>query len=256
MVEQHLRNSMSKIKKVLYDIETFPNILTTWDLFPKNMIPIQNILKERSLICAAWKVHGETKVHSICVRPDDVYNDQEVVETLYKVLSDADEIIGHYSDRFDLPMLRTRALRYGLGPLPPVAQTDTYKMARTYFKFNSNKLDYIAGFLGVGRKTKTGYELWQKCALGDKVSLKKMVAYNKNDVRILGNVYETLVSYAPAKLNTNLITDKIVCPSCGSNDVQKRGISYTRAGKKQRYHCQSCGHWSHGPIKMVKDVLR
>jgi len=31
------------------------------------------------------------------------------------------------------------------------------------------------------------------------------------------------------------------CPNCGSKKTIKAGITTTRQGKKQRYHCKECG---------------
>jgi hypothetical protein len=40
--------------------------------------------------------------------------------------------------------------------MPSPKTIDTLKWARKYFNFNSNKLDYIAKYLGVGQKMDTG----------------------------------------------------------------------------------------------------
>src|SRR3990167_440058 len=240
------------IKQVLYDIETFPNVLTNWDLYFKGYLSPDNIVQERSLICASWKTLGESEIHSVCVPQKDVFNDEMVVKTLYKALSDADEIIGHNADDYDLPVLRSRGVLYGLKPLPPIIQTDTYRIAKKFFRFNSNKLDYLAKYLGVGEKIKTDYSLWQRCMRGDADALEEMVTYNMNDVVLLEQIYTLLSVYAPAKLNKNLITEENNCPRCGSNRLEKRGFNYTQAGKRQRYQCKECGHWSHSGIKFSK----
>ena len=153
-------------------------------------------------------------------------------------------------------MFRTRALLYGLAPIPPVIQTDTLKLAKKLFKFNSNKLDYIAKFLGIKGKIETGYGLWSACMKGDQDALNRMVKYNRNDVTILEEVYNKLTPHELIQLNRNLISGANNCPSCGSKKLEKRGFSYTQAGKKQRYQCTDCGHWSHGPLVTTKDIIR
>jgi len=69
-------------------------------------------------------------------------------------------------------------------------------MARNMFKFNSNRLDYIAQYLGVGGKTSTSYDLWKDIVLkNDKKAMNTMVLYCKNDVEILQKVHEKLLKY-------------------------------------------------------------
>lgn len=39
-----------------------------------------------------------------------------------------------------------------------------------------------------------------------------------------------------------MVLDKIRCPKCGSEDINKNGFVYTTEGQKQRYLCKKCGH--------------
>ena len=58
--------------------------------------------------------------------------------------------------------------------MPPIISVDTLKEARKVFKFSSNKLDYIAQYLGVGAKMDTGgIALWEGCATGSRKALRK-----------------------------------------------------------------------------------
>jgi DNA polymerase III epsilon subunit-like protein len=75
-----------------------------------------------------------------------------MIKAFLKVMAQADEIVAHNGDRFDLKWLRTRALLHGLDVMPSPKTIDTLKWAKRYFNFNSNKLDYIAKYLGVGQK--------------------------------------------------------------------------------------------------------
>ena len=65
----------------------------------------------------------------------------------------------------------------------------TLKLSRSKFKFNSNKLDYIAKYLGMGEKIKTEFGLWKDIVLNkDKDAMAKMVKYCQQDVRLLEKV--------------------------------------------------------------------
>jgi len=231
-------------KVLIYDIETSFNILAAFQLLNLKPLPHDSILKERYIICASWKWLGEEDIHHISV--NDFYNgyddDVGVVETLHEVISSADVIIAHYGDRFDLPYVNTRSLFHGLDPLAPVPTIDTYKIAKRHFKFNSNRLDYLGKFLGVGGKIHTDQSLWLKCLLGDTSAIEDMVTYNIQDVKLLEEVYLKLRPYAPAIVNRALFKQSNVCPSCGSSEFIKYGFKYNRTRVVQRYRCSGCGH--------------
>jgi len=240
-----------KPKIILWDIETSHNIVAAFQLYDAN-ISHQAIFQERYIICGSWKELDKNGVKAVSVLDDhkrfkkDISDDYHVVKKLHEVLSDADAVIAHYGDKFDIKYLNTRILYHGLDPLPPIKQIDTYKMAKAKFLFNCNRLDYIGQFLGVGRKIKTSLDLWLGCLDGDEKSLKKMVRYNKQDVRLLEDVYKRLEVYCANKINMNMFKDFDCCPYCSSANIQSRGYNVAKTTKSKRYHCQDCGGWSSG----------
>lgn len=226
------------------DLETFPNIVTSWGLrIYSGYLDPENITQERSIICASWKWLGERKMYSKCVSIDNVLNDVPVLYAIRDAIHKSDAVVAHNGDKFDLPWIAARSVYYGLSPLPPVIQIDTKKIAKSKFMFNSNRLVYLAEFLHVGKKLKTEFDLWKDCLKGKQSALDKMVRYNKHDVVLLERVYKKLAPYVPAKLNAALFTTKSVCPHCQSANVQRQGIARTIARSYQRWQCQSCGHW-------------
>ena len=243
---------MSKPKIILWDIETAHNITATFGMYNVN-IPYQGILEEGYMICGAWKELGKSQVHAVSVMDDpkrfkkNPNDDYHVVKSLHKLLSGADAIIAHYGDNFDIKYLNTRIAYHGLTPLPDIVQIDTYKMCKAKFKFNCNRLDYVGHYLGVGRKIKTDINLWLDCREGKESAIKKMVKYNKQDVRLLEDVYLKLKPFLPAKVNMNLFGNtKDKCPGCGSYNLQRRGFRRTRKSIFQRYQCNDCGSWCSG----------
>jgi len=205
------------------------------------------------MLCASWAWGDKGKVNSISLLdfPDmfqeDHTNDYFVIDTLHKVLSQADAIIAHNGDNFDLKKFNARAIYHGLDPIPNLVQIDTLKMARSKFKFTYNRLDYLGRFLGVGHKLKTDVDLWLDCLNGDEKALKKMVSYNKVDVVMLRKVYQKLAPWCPSKLNQNHFTEGRVCPSCGGKHLVKHKRRLTRAGAMVQVQCQTCGHYSSYP---------
>lgn len=243
-------------KILLWDVENTHNIVATFGMWNVN-IPHKCILQEWFMLCASWKWLGDKKVGHVSLLDDPVRfkadhtDDYYVIARLHEVLSEADAIIAHNGDQFDIKKFNARAIKHGLEPVPPMIQIDTLKIAKAKFKFNFNKLDYLGDYLGVGVKIKTDIELWLDCLAGKRKAIKEMVAYNIEDVNVLERVYNKLRPYVDAKLNRNHfnVGEKPVCPSCGEASLHKRGFRLTRAAKHQRFQCTECGSWSSAPLK-------
>lgn len=233
---------MAKSPRVLiYDLETSHNIVAQFDIRDE-YTPHTNVLAERFIICAAWKWLGESKVYSVQI--DRPFDDLKVVKALHDVISQADVIVGHNGDQFDQKWVNTRILYHGLPALPPVASIDTLKVAKNRFRFNSNKLDYIANFLGLGRKIHTDPEMWLDILRGDKKALREMVTYNKKDVVLLEGVFKRLSAYMPNYVSRELFGGT-GCPRCGSTKIQSRGLHRAISRVYRRWQCQSpsCMGW-------------
>lgn len=229
---------MAEPKVLLYDIETTHNVVAQFD--PRDeYTPHTNILKERYVVCAAWQWLGEKKIYTVATYNGD---DKNVIKALHKVMSEADIIVGHNADAFDRKFIETRALYHGLPALPPVSSIDTYKIAKSRFRFNSNKLDYIAKFLGFGGKINTPPGLWIDVLLGSKNAVDVMLRYNKHDVVILEKVFRKLMPYMPNYMNRELLGG-VGCPRCGSNKIQSRGYHKAISRVYRRWQCQSCFGW-------------
>lgn len=240
---------MAEPKILFWDIETSHNIVATFQLKTRYIQP-ENILQERHLICAAWKWLGDKKVSAVSLLDNpalyalDPHSDLYILEELHKVLSEADVIVAHNGDKFDIRFVETRMIMHGLPPLPPIASIDTLKVARKRFLFNANKLDYLGKVLGVGRKKSTGGgALWLDILAGKEEAIKKMVSYNKQDVKLLEKVYLKLLPYIDGPL-LKLTGEVDACPRCGEKRLQSRGVHRTVSRVYQRMHCQGCGGWS------------
>lgn len=234
------------MKILLWDIETAPLVVTSWALF-KPYLSHENILEGTTLISAAWKEYGKGAVHTASIKPSSPRDDKALARKLRDALAKADVLVAHNGDRFDLKILNARLVYYGLDPLPPIRTIDTLKVARKLFRFDSNRLDYLGDFLGVGRKLHTDYGLWLKILLkADRKALAQMVTYNQQDVKLLEKVYKKLRPYMTDHPNHRLC-DGEVCPICGTGgSLQKRGFRLTRLSRSQVYQCQECGGWSSG----------
>lgn len=238
------------MKILLFDIETSPIISYTWGIWEQNVLEVK---QDWHLLCFAYKWLGEKKVHTVAL-PDlstykrDRNNDRELVRHLWQLFNEADIIIGHNGDNFDIKKVNARFLAHGLTPPSGYRTIDTVKVARKYFAMNSNKLNDIGKYLGLGEKLSTGgFQLWLDCMAGDMVAWDKMVRYNKQDVVLLEKVYLALRPWIKGHPNLNVVEDG--CPSCGCNTLQKRGFGYNQVGRYQRFQCTSCHAWSKGPTE-------
>lgn len=233
------------VKRLLVDIEVSPNTVLTWRVGHDIDVSYDGIVNERAIICVCWKWAGEKKVYSATW--DKKQNDKGLLAELVPFLNEADEVIGHNLGRFDLPWTKTRALLHGIPTQPAYKVVDTLRLARSQFHFNSNRLDYIAKFLGVGSKIKTGFELWKAIVLrNDAKALAKMVRYCKNDVVILERVWERLVAVTTHTTHAAVLAGgtKWACPHCASENVHLNKTKVAAGGGvKYGFQCSDCGRY-------------
>lgn len=229
-----------KVKRLFLDIETSLNLVGSFSLWPKS-IHIDTIFEDWHIICIAYKWQGDSQVS---VLKANKKNDKKLVAKFNKLLSEADEIVYHNGDKFDYKKIQTRALYHGLKPIAKPRSVDTLKQSRKHFSFTSNKLDYIARFLGLGRKINTSMDLWVRVLKGEQAAIQEMSEYCAQDVVVLEDVYNKLMPYMDTGYNYNILHGTgSSCPTCGSSRKQKRGHSVSLTRKYQRYQCKDCGKW-------------
>jgi uncharacterized protein YprB with RNaseH-like and TPR domain/predicted RNA-binding Zn-ribbon protein involved in translation (DUF1610 family) len=233
----------TKRKRLYFDIETSPNIGFFWTAGFKLNISTESIIKERAIICICYKWEEDKVTHSL--NWDSKQNDKKMLQDFIKVANEADELVGHNGDKFDLAWVRTRCLFHRIDMFPTYITIDTLKVARSKFKFNSNKLNYIAKYLGIGQKIHTDYDLWKDIVLNkDKDAMDKMIKYCKMDVILLEKVHKELSLHIPAKTHYGVIFGayKGSCPECGSDDIVRNNKRVTATGVvKVQMRCNTCG---------------
>jgi len=190
----------NKPKRILFfDIETSFNQVCSWQIGRKINLSPENILVERKIITICYKFSDSDKVHSLTW--DNNQNDKKMLERFSKIMDSADIICGHNSDAFDTKHIRTRCMYHSISLSPKYNSIDTLKLARSGFKMNSNKLDYIGQYLGEGQKIDTGgLQLWKDVILKkDKKALNTMINYCCGDVLLLEKVYKRLQKFSSSK---------------------------------------------------------
>jgi len=250
---------MSK-KILLFDIETASNIAYVWGKWEQNVIAYQ---KEWYMLSFSAKWLGEKKyiTKGLCDYKSfkkDRTDDKELVKDLWELFNEADIIIAHNGDSFDIKKSNARFAYHKLNPPAPYKTVDTKKVAKKYFSFNSNSLTDLGEHFKLGKKLETGgFDLWLGCMAGDKKSWKTMLDYNKQDVVLLEKVYLKLRNWMTnhPRLEENK-EGEYICSVCGGKHMQKRGFGITRTSRYQRLQCQSCGAWDRGDtIKKKKNEV-
>jgi len=234
---------MSDIKRMIWDSETAPNLGYFWRPGYKVRIDPDNIVKERAIICICYKWVGEKKVHSLQWNNGD---DKKMIYDFLQVAKEADEMVAHNGDRFDITWFKGRCAYHGFDPIPEFKTVDTLQISRRNFNFNSHRLDYIAKhLLGLG-KLDTSFGLWKDVCSGNKKALRKMVSYCKNDVVILEKVWDRIKSFYKPKSHVGVLKgfDRWTCPHEGSKKVHKDKTRVTSSGMlRHQMVCRECGRY-------------
>jgi len=239
------KNKQSGPKILFIDIETAPILGYVWGLFDQN-VGLNQIHTDWHILSWAAKWRGEDKMHYMDQRKaKDLENEKVILEGIWKLLDEADIVVGHNSRRFDVKKLNARFLVHGMQPPSPFRQIDTLAISRKHFAMTSNKLEYLADKLGCKlKKLKTkefpGFELWKQCLAKNQAAFKEMELYNKRDVDVVEEVYEKLIPWDNS-INFSVFNKGEHICSCGSKDLIRKGTASNNSGLFIRYKCKSCG---------------
>jgi DNA polymerase elongation subunit (family B) len=236
---------------LLLDIETAPGLGWTFDgKYEANIIEF----KEHSyMLSFAFQWLGQKRIRVETLA--DNGTEKLLINELWHLLDEADVVIGHNGDKFDIRKSNARLIKYGFKPPSPYKTIDTLKIARKHFGFASNRLDDLAQFFGIGRKLPhRGRDTWFGCMANDPIEWKTMRRYNAHDVYLLEQVYLRLRPWATTHPNLDSFAKAGNCPTCGKDSLQQRGWIVTKTGRRKRFHCQACGAWSSG-TKLEKEKL-
>jgi hypothetical protein len=232
------------VKILLFDIETTPMEVYVWGLFGNKYIQHGNVIKDWNVLSWSAKWLCDSGVISDIQTSKEAMNrdDKRVLGGIWDLINQADVVIAHNGDKFDLKKLNTRFHMNGFLPPSPYQSIDTLKVAKRNFAFSSNRLDYLGQIMTNKGKISTNFQLWTDCLRGDPKALHNMLEYNEEDVRLLEEVYLELRPWIKSHPNVGVYMDGEVCPSCGSDDVHANGGYYTTmANRYESYRCDDCG---------------
>lgn len=239
-----MRSNQYKIKRLFFDIETSPNVVYSWRIGYNLSITPDNIIDERKIICISYKWENEDRIYSLTW--DKNQCDKQMLIDFIAEANKADEMIAHNGDRFDIKWIRTRCIYHRVPMFPQYKTLDTLKKAKSGFNFNSNKLDYIAKFLGVGAKIKhSGFDMWVQVMKGNTEAMQDMVTYCEGDIIVLEDVFLTMQNYIKMNTHNGVINNnlKYSCPSCGGEHPVLLKNNVTAMGTiKRLMECNDCNY--------------
>lgn len=243
-----------KPRILIFDIETAPCVGEFWSRpWQTNII---RIIHDTHMIGFSAKWYQGKQI-TRCLADYKGYkpgsrDDKALVTELRELIDQADVCVAHHGKKFDFPYTNGRFVVNGLAPARNYKPYDTRERAARLFKFTSNKLDDIARMLGLGAKIPIHYDTWVDCSQGDPKAWKRMKTYNAHDTKLLEMVYEKFKPFDSQHPNMNLLLNQAEgCPSCGSQNKQKRGFGYTTTGRRQEYQCMNCDRRFSGKHQMI-----
>lgn len=230
------------MKILCLDIENAP---PGWWAFEPRKVRYLSPRQQREqgeIICfgAQWYGSKRFMFHS-------VYHDghDAMIKAAWHLLDEADVVIHYYGRRHDIPHLNREFAKAGFGPPSPFKQLDLYYVVRQHFALDYYSLDYVAKFFGLkGKRDSGGLEALNACRDGDEKAWRKMRGYNRQDVKLLIDLYPLLRPWVKGHPSHGAFEGADVCPRCGSASLEHRGFNHTAQSKYQRYRCRNCGGWS------------
>lgn len=234
------------MKRLFLDIETSPNLGYFWRPGWRVNISYENIIEPAQIILVAWKWEHEKTVQLVNWDVSADYNphaDYAPVETVARVVLDADEVVAHNGARFDLAWIRARAAFHAVSFPARVPYVDTCVLARRYFYFPDNRLDSLARYFGLKPKIKVDFDLWKRVKAGDPGALQTMGRYCKHDVALLEKVYGRLQPYIEQSVHAGVASngERRDCPQCGNTKVVPHRRRWTKLGMPRiQMRCPQC----------------
>lgn len=231
---------------LIIDLETAPKAAYVWRFFKEFVSPKQ-VLGHGYIMSFAYKWLGEKEVQFHYTLTED---DSALCVDLAEVLNQADIVVAHNAERFDIPTAKARMLVNRIPPPSPFKVVDTLRVAKKEFLFPSNSLEYLANVLDckpkLTHKKFPGFELWSECIKGNLEAWNEMKEYNIQDVETLEEIYLKMRPYIRNHPNVGVFMEeeRPVCSKCGSHHIQLRGYTTTQVGKYRKFVCNDCGGWS------------
>src|SRR6185295_13170736 len=173
-----------KPKILIWDIETSLMLAHTFQLFEQTL-RLEHVEEDWSILAwsAKWLGDPASKAFYMDTRNQkNVRDDKRILQELIKLLNQADIVITHNGNSFDIKKVNARAVINGLPPVKPYKSIDTYRESKKIFSFTSHSLEYLSEKLNkkykkLKHKKYPGLSLWKAVLQGDSEAWKEMQLY-------------------------------------------------------------------------------
>ena len=226
-----------KHKRLHFDLETSQIIFKGWRT-GKQYVGGHQILEPTKIISVHWKWEGDSEVQNMdwglkkqC--------DKKLLEKFIPIMNQADEIVGHNGDRFDIKWVRTRAMFHGIPMNHTYNSIDTLKLAKKYLNAHSNSLKELCKYFGLElKKDPGGIGTWDAIQFDkSREALDHLLYYGDGDIVSLEALFNKLLPYVKPNLHYGVLRggSKWSCPHCGGDKIHKNQTYTTAAGTIQHY---------------------
>lgn len=245
-----------ELKTLIFDMELSYSL---YFAFPSNKPQFlhSSQLHTRAYVpCFSWKWAHEAKARVMSVLDDkkqfknDYMNDYALAVKLHSLMDEADIIVAHNADRFDIKQANTLFIDHGLGPIGEYKSVDTLKVARKYFAFEGNSLAALCERFEIEGKGEK--PCWKALTLGDSKAIKEASVYCLQDTYALEGVFEKLRPYIKRYPSLRRPHEEVTeCAGCKSKRLRNKGADFGGVGLVYRIKCLECGMNMHSK-KMYK----
>lgn len=240
-----------ELQVLYFDLENSPEQGYFWNRWKTNISEIQ-VERYSHLLSVAYAFNdGEVKSTRLTQRDVQNEDDLTAVVDIVQAINKADIIVTFNGKKFDLRVLKTRMMKWGLPPLKPVKHIDIYQIAKQQMRFPSNSMDNISKYLGYSIiKTETGgFQLWKSCLSKNpdeaEKALRDMEIYNQQDIAVTRNLFKQFQGWSTG-VNVGVVVNQkqpenqtLRCTKCGGDDISviEDGFAYTATSGFQLYRC-------------------
>jgi len=232
---------------LLLDIETAPDVVWTWGVYQENAIAVKEHWYILSISWAWFGERGKTEWLGLCdtkAGGRGRNGEKELLQTVWKLLDEADIVLAHNGRDFDVRKLNARMIEHRMPPPSHYKVIDTKRDLTPVARFSSNRLNWLCKQLGIGRKTEEHHDwkMWEGCMNGEERMWRRMKTYNRHDVVLLRELYKVLSAWI-VQPNANLWSNNPRCvnPACSSRKMHGNGTYVANSRIYQRYRCPQCG---------------
>ena len=238
-------------KILLLDIEVSTG---TYSLYStgKQVVGWKSVKERGYMLGWAAKWLFDNKIHSAFINPSEAKrrDDKRISIELHKLMRDADLVIAHNGDKYDIRKINWFFALHNLEPNNRYQSIDTYKKAKQLWGAESCSLGYLLQSFGYNGKGHLHADDWDAVMAGDKQAIKYAEQYCRDDVYGLEDLYLKLRGWMRTHPNMSIYyemyqplkKDEKYCPRCLETIYEAKWTKQYRTPSGTVYKSCNCPH--------------